>query len=65
MKLLDSAKADDASVLSALGDTNATMPATVTIESATPTGVRVAIRTSRATRKTVKLATAAITRLRP
>ncbi len=60
MKLLDSENAVVASWLSAPGATKIVTPATVTIESATATGVRVAIRISRAIRKTVKLMTALI-----
>jgi hypothetical protein len=54
MKLLDSENAVVASWLSAPGATKIVTPPTVTIESATATGVRVAIRINKAMRKTVK-----------
>ena len=60
MKLLDSEKADDASWLMALGDTNIAVPAMATVASATPTGVRVASSARRHTRKIAKLPNAPI-----
>src|SRR3954469_6939892 len=65
MKLLDRENAVVASWLSAPGATKIVTPATVTSESATATGVRVAISINRATRKTVKAIKAAISRLLP
>ena len=60
MKLLDNEKADDASWLMALGDTNIAVPAIATVASAIPTGARVASTASKQTRKTAKLPNAPI-----